>query len=363
MRFLVLAVFLALSAGRGAGPISLVEAWRAGDQGHGTPLVAGVTVAYITSQYDVMAVDRWTGVIRWRAALVRPSTPANLRLVYDGHLIVAGVETLQAFDEDSGTEVWRAPGLGRYLGVAQRDVLLTGSPDGRLIRLEAADGRARWATVVAAGATVYAPRADAHGGVAAFASTGVVGLVAFDVDTGALRWQREWAAPRELGDGWGGGPHLAGTIAVMAEADGRLLGIDRRTGEIKWTVPMPDALPGAPPRRDYRAFAVNAHTLFTSSMDGSVAAYRLVDVAPPRLLWTYRDSRNGSAGFGLTLGPRWLWCPFIGGLVAIEPETGREVWRAPRRLSGNALPPASIGADVVVASAAGLTMFREKGIA
>lgn len=359
----MLAVLLACSSGGSAWATTLIEAWQTGDPGHGTPLVAGARVAYITRQYELAAFDRWTGRVQWRTALLRPSTPANLRLLGAGGTIIAGVEAVQAFDANTGTEVWRVPDLGRYLGIADRDVVVTGSPDGRLVRLDVTNGQARWATHVSDGATVYAPRADAHGGVAAYATPGTAGLVAFDVDTGALHWRRAWPSHPELGDGWGGGPQLSGPIVVMAEADGRLLGVDRGSGEIRWTVPMSDSLPDAPLRRDYRAFAVNAHTLFTSSMDGSVAAYRLSDVGPPVLTWTYRDSRNGSAGFGLTLGARWLWCPFIGGLVAIEPETGREVWRAPRRLSGNALPPASIGTTVMVASAAGLTSFREKGIA
>lgn len=358
----VLALLCALSAGRGAGATTLVEAWRVGDPGHGTPLMAGATVAYITRQYDLVAVVRWTGAIRWRARLLRPSTPANLRVIDAGGLIVAGVEALQAFDTNTGAEVWRVPDLGRYLGVAGDGAVLTGSADGRLFSFDPADGRVRWASVVVAGATVYAPRADAADGVAAFASSGAAGVVAFDAETGALRWRRTWPAHPPLGGGWAGGPLLVGRIVVMAEGDGQLRGLDRETGDTRWTVPAPARAPGLPPQRDYRALAATAHTLFTSSMDGSVAAYALSVSDAPRLVWTYQDSRNGSAGFGLAVGPRWLWCPFVGGLVAINPATGQEVWRAPSRLSGNALPPATLGGTVWAASAAGLTSLREKEI-
>lgn len=345
----------------------ITELWRAAWPGRGTPVVSGNTAYYLTREREVIALALPAGALLWRRPVLAHGGGIGVgsRLLVLHDLLIAGVDDLVAINRHSARDEWRTGDvngyrLGTYVGDVVGPLILCGSAAGRIVAVEWRTGRIAWQQEIASDhrSTVFAPVADARGAIAAFTTFGapaIGGLAAFDPENGRVLWRRVFPAESGASSGWAGGPVLTSTLVVVADATGRIIGIDRATGETAWTIPYEAPVAGRPSVQEFRSLAVVRDTIFASALDGSVAAYRLSDRST---IWRYFDPRNGSAGFGLTTDPTRIWCPFIGGLVALDQRTGREVWRAPGGATGNAQPPLIQHPLMLAAGSGGLMAFR-----
>lgn len=161
--------------------------------------------------------------------------------------------TLHAVESATGATRWRFATGSPLIAVpplAAGDLLLVVGrsperPDGNLVAVEVATGEERWqaligshgqTTVAVAGDVVYAALADP-------AQQEGPTLAALDLASGRVRWRHPLAGARERitsGPALGAGLVLAGvgrrTPNDEVWADGALLAVDARTGDLRWRV-------------------------------------------------------------------------------------------------------------------------------
>lgn len=332
---------------RGARPPRLV--WHVAGEGRGTPALDVSTAYFLSKHHEVIAVHRRTGAERWRRQTGEPGlTTAGSTLVVAGDVVIAGDYNVVAFDRADGGLRWRfSPidgyGPGIYLGVTAGDLVLAGSPAGRIYAVEIASGRLRWSTLVSADeTTVYAPVADA-GTVAAvymrFPTPGAGGIVVLDALTGQERWRAPFPAGTGPASRPAGGPLFANDCVVAASGDGAIHGFDRTDGARQWTIPpLGDTGIGGwdSTAQDFRALARVGPLLVAGSLTGIMSAYRTATRAER---WR-RASVDASTAFGIAADAELVYVPHLSGdLVAIGAADGLERWRLGRG-PGFRWPPA-----------------------
>lgn len=355
------------SAGHGAAapraaPGSLL--WHVEERGWGVPAADATQAYFLTVWHDVQARDLATGALRWRAPTGRtgPVTGGSMVALAGDGLVLAADDGVAAFERRDGSLRWRfvpdegyAP--GPYLGAVSSELAFAGSPAGRLYAIDLVTGRARWSLLVAdeEHSTVYQPAADADlvaAGYTTFTAPARGGVVAVDPATGRERWHVPFPPPEEPGldSGWGGGPVLAGDVAIAARADGVVFAFDRRSGAVRWTLPRWPAAPDDRAEaltRDLRPLAAAGGQLLVGSLSGGVIAYGLEDHVER---WRYASPDHGSVAFRLTADANAVYVPYIdGGLVVLDAERGRERWRTPPRYRGLIWPPARAGPRLLAA--------------
>ncbi len=145
----------------------------------------------------------------------------------------------------SSSPAWSGEvGAGSHLPAASSGRLFTMAPVGCLAALDARSGAGLWSRAVpspshlmgvtASPAVVVAALGDTRGHAPAMAYSATDRLVGFDPGTGAQRWSLTLAD-----DGQGVPARIAGSVVVVAEADGSVLGIDATDGRQRWLDPAP----------------------------------------------------------------------------------------------------------------------------
>lgn len=315
------------------------------------------------------AVARW-----WRG--LRPAAARRwIGTALVGVVLVAtaagGARPHPPLDEVFSTSLWQQ---GQFDLSGEALLVLRVSAGGAsLAGYRLADGALRWETPVDV-------RVQPDGYASAFVGDGVVVLTTggrsqaswtegYDLGTGARLWRRPgqpWfgahahlvlARPLDCPDG----PACVGAIAPQGQ---EMVGIDGRTGSIRWTLRMPAELgyaasydwsmpeTAAPPRlatidqngrltvydartgaivgrrdvppKTQPAVRIIGHRLLVPVADG-IAAFDTLRVAP---LWTVRASLLWEGNEIWPCG-RLLCVAADGGTLAIEPEDGRVRWRLP----------------------------------
>lgn len=308
-----------------------VSIWRVAGEGQGTPAVDRDSAYFLTRRNDIVAADRVSGRVRWRASLgLAPEALAGSRVVTAGDVVVAGGHDLVALDRTTGGTRWvHAPadeyGFGFYLGDPVGDVLHAGSASGQLRAWEAGSGRVDWSVPIGGReTTVYTPAADAEI-VAAFTDFGNPdrrGLVVVDRLTGRERWRV--ALPAEPGGtrraAVAGGPVLTRGFVILSTQDGAIHAFDRADGRVRWT--WRDETPGS--RLDFRPLVLAGRRLIAGSLSGEVLA---LDADSGRVRWRVRPS-EASVAFAISASDEVVYVPYVSGvLVAVEAASGRERWR------------------------------------
>lgn len=331
---------------------------------HGQPAVDDGTVYVLSKHHEVLALDTDTGAARWRRSTLEPGdTTTGSAVVVSGDVVVAGDYNLAALDRRTGELRWRfvpaigyAPGI--YLGDSAGGLVLAGSPAGRLYAVSTSTGESRWTAVLAndGRTTVFRPVTDGMAvaiGYTTFVAPSAGGVALFDVATGRELWRA--ALPRApdplLGAGSAGGPVLTERLVIAASGDGRIYAFDRADGAIRWTLPaidyippllqgpFPMPVPAGGSGADYRPLVIIGRTLVAGSLKGHVIAY---DLETLREQWRYFDERSGSVSFGLAADERAVYVPFYSGRhVALSLRSGGEVWRTHDPADGFNWPAAS----------------------
>ncbi|GAA2103641.1 hypothetical protein GCM10009801_78690 [Streptomyces albiaxialis] len=141
-----------------------------------------------------------------------------------------------------------------------RDLVVVAGPDGRLHAYDVRTGRRRWKSpAVKADAGLVAPVRDRNGAEALFAATGDGQLLAMNVKDGKRRWAVSARAAALLA--------ADSTAVYLVTSDGELSAVDTSSRKPRWTVPAPVRMSADRPGRA----AVGSGRLVVCGTDGRVA--------------------------------------------------------------------------------------------
>ena len=348
--------------------------WHSSGEGRGRPAADDQTAYFLSKNHEVRAFDAASGAQRWSQVTGEPGeATSGSTLVLAGPVVVAGDYNLAAFAPDTGNLRWRflpavgyAPGI--YLGEASNALVFAGSATGRVYAVGAASGELVWSAQVAPSteATAFPPATDGHVVVVAFTVFGRPasgGVVCLDAATGHELWRFTFpkAVDPLLGVGSAGGPIVADDVVVASSGDGRVFGLDRTTGRLRWSLPPvdtippilrgPTPLPPGAPGPDFRPLARSGPLLFVGSLKGDVVAYEL---STQRERWRFLDASQGSVSFALSSDDRSVYVPFASGRhVALAASNGAERWRTPSADDGFHWPSVSSRRRVFLAGTKG----------
>lgn len=225
--------------------------WTRADPAGGNALPhADSGIAVFTTAFDrrVVALDARTGEPRWDRRLEGGPRGANLPLAnvlaFEGSILVPGWD-LYALDRATGSVRWRYAPPGEFPAAAP--IALAGgrifSPGSlQLHAVDARTGTAAW--VAPLGERPFAPVVE--GGVVYLGTRGLFGVsnalgaghaVAIDAADGRVLWKTP--IPDEPGTPWPGGIDHAGALTpelfVVSSNNGRVYGIERSTGRVRWS--------------------------------------------------------------------------------------------------------------------------------
>lgn len=176
--------------------------------------------------------------------------------------------------------IWQVPGEGWGRPAVDAGTVYFLSKRHEVVAIDAATARVRWRQGTGEpGERTFGSSVVVSGGVVA---AGDYNVIAFDRETGAVRWR---FAPN---DGYGPGIYLgaaAGGQIFTGSPAGRLYAVDERTGAARWSAAV--SLEGNT-------------TVFAPAVDGDLVA----------------------AGYSTWVAPN------TGGIVAVDAASGRERWRA-----------------------------------
>ena len=321
-----------VSAAPAPRPASPVARWQLPLPGWGEPAVDDSAAYFLTRTHDVVAVDAASGSIRWRSHTGGDGeVPTGTQVRLASGRVLVGDGGVVAFDRASGRRVWRfdAPDgddAGVFLGAVDAELVVAGSPMGRLYAIDAASGALRWSRDIADGErrAVFSP-ADAGGLIVASFATfdGPLsgGLVAFD-RAGRRRWLQRFD-----GAGAAGPPLVAGDVVVVARTDGRIDAVRPASGRHLWALGPEASTTHGAAGRDIRALASRADQLIATSLKGPVRAY---DVHRRRQRWAFHDGPADAVALKVRVYGDRLYLPYTdGSIVALDLRTGTERWRTP----------------------------------
>lgn len=262
--------------------------WRvAGSSATVAPAYNQTTVYFGGYSHEVVAVDKATGQLRWRAPTgvtggLFPFT-LGFNVVLASGSAVIGDQDVFAFDATTGAQRWTfrpadgaQPGMGRLSTDGM--TIFAGSPEGELFAIDAQSGNLRWsARVPGDSASAYDPllgRGVVYVQVKRFTNPATGALVAYDAATGATRWVHEFL-PETAGQyaGCVGDAALYRGTVITSIEDGRVFALDTATGATVWAASRIHQLPPAGGWNDLRRVAVAGDNVVAGSSTGTVVGY------------------------------------------------------------------------------------------
>ena len=241
--------------------VKLKSRWSRGvgdGQGEGllkiNPILVGDSLYAASAEGRVMSVDPESGRVRWKQDL---DLALSGGVGHHGNSVFVGASEglVMRLDAASGSEIWRAPVSGEVLSAPQGD--------GRYVVAQTYDGK----------------------------------LMGFDYETGEVRWTYTSDVPVLTLRGTGT-PMILGDNAIAGFADGKVVAINLRSGNVAWEVRV--AIPQG--RSEIErivdidgSMAVQGNELYVASYQGRLAA---IDTRSGRRLW----QRNVSSVSGVGLG-------------------------------------------------------------
>jgi outer membrane protein assembly factor BamB len=299
-----------------AWPEQLTRRWKMEvGTGYATPLIAGNRLYLFSRQGEnevMQALDAATGKVLWRTAYpvtfemnsaARPHGPGpkSTPVLSGGRLFSIGMTgVVTAFDAASGKQLWQKPA----------------STPAPMYTTHA------FSPLVDRGLVIFHVGGHDKGA-----------LTAYDVNTGTVRWT--WN-----GDGPGyGSPivaDLGGTRQVVANTQGKLVGVDAATGALLWEQPFASSnftnslTPIVVGQTVIIANNIKPTTAFRVAREGGRWATSIVwenDEVPIGRL------SNAVAGDGAIFG---LSSRNAGQYFAVDAATGKTIWKSEPRQASNA---------------------------
>jgi outer membrane protein assembly factor BamB len=205
-------------------------------------------VAVLTEgSHRLVAIDVRTGEPRWRFAS-RSGTEFRMTKVGRVLLVTCGEEAIHALDMATGESVWRFAERGCFQLrplVSHETVVaaaVRGRREGALFAIELYTGQPRWQRELS-GPPSSNPCAAAHLALVSTAGD-EASLCAYSLRTGEPLWQT-----KDPGLGIGGAGMTIDETWIVNAPFGRLSALDVRSGEMRWSANLADALADEIPRR------------------------------------------------------------------------------------------------------------------
>ncbi len=254
------------------------------------------------------------------------SADIPLRPVVGGSRIFAAEPggKIYALEADTGDVVWQIDSkLDLSAGVGfGHGVVVVASAEGQLLALDPTDGNLLWQSSV--GAEVLARPIVADERIIVRAGDGQV--IGVDKNSGTIRWRLRNSVPSLSVRGLSV-PVQVNEIVVVGYASGHLSGIDIQSGRERWKTPI--SRPGGSNQID-RLIDIDADPLIAGSQL-FVAAYQdkvyAISLTAQKVQWSAPRStlRN------LAVSDSELLITLDNGVVmALDPNTGTEVWKQAR---------------------------------
>ena len=241
--------------------VKLKSRWSRGvgdGQGEGllkiNPILVGDSLYVASAEGRVMSVDPESGRVRWKQDL---DLALSGGVGHHGNSVFVGASEglVMRLDAASGSAIWRAPVSGEVLSAPQGD--------GRYVVAQTYDGK----------------------------------LMGFDYETGEVRWTYTSDVPVLTLRGTGT-PMILGDNAIAGFADGKVVAINLRSGNVAWEVRV--AIPQG--RSEIErivdidgSMAVQGNELYVASYQGRLAA---IDIRSGRRLWQRNVSSVSGVGVG-----------------------------------------------------------------
>jgi outer membrane protein assembly factor BamB len=224
----------------------------------------GAGVVVVSGDNAVHALGR-DGREQWTAHVA--STNMGQPAVGSGVVLVGGDHTVTALARADGSPRWqRSTAAATYSVAIAGDLAVAGDLDGTLAAFDAPTGAPRW-SVKYPGMLWSGARSDPASGsvVATWHRSPSAAVRAFDLATGALRWEAPTAVATAA-------PVVRGGLVVLAIGDGnrhaRVEARDLATGRLRWQTPVPASFEeGIEPAADDRSVAVIDHFGVVSLLD------------------------------------------------------------------------------------------------
>ena len=244
-----------------AEQVKLKSRWSRGvgdGQGEGllkiNPVLVGDSLYAASAEGRVISVDPESGRVRWKQDL---ELALSGGLGHHGNSIFVGASEglVIRLDADAGAEIWRAPVSGEVLSAPQGN--------GRYVVAQTYDGK----------------------------------LMGFDYENGEVRWTYTSDVPVLTLRGTGT-PMILGDNAIAGFADGKVIAINLRSGNVAWEVRV--AIPQG--RSEIErivdidgSMALSGSELYVASYQGRLAA---IDTRSGRRLWQRNVSSVSGVGVG-----------------------------------------------------------------
>ena len=217
-------------------------------------------------------------------------------VLVSGNLYVASAEgRVSSVDAETGRVRWKRDlDLALSGGVGHHgNSIFVGASEGLVIRLSADDGSEIWRAPVS-GEVLSAPQGD---GRFVVAQTYDGKLMGFDYDSGEIRWTYTSDVPVLTLRGTGT-PMIIGDNAVAGFADGKLIAVNLRSGNVAWEARI--AIPQGTSEIERivdidGSMALQGTELYVASYQGRLAA---VDTRSGRRLWQRNVSSVSGVGVG-----------------------------------------------------------------
>jgi outer membrane protein assembly factor BamB len=276
-----------------------------------------------------------------------------LRPAGDGNRIYAASfdGNVYAFNPENGKQAWRSK-LGLDLstgpGVGE-DMAVVVGVDGFVVALSTSDGGEQWRTYIG-GESLATPLVHEQNVIIQTVDNRLVALSAFD---GSERWSIAQSAPTLTMRG-STSPVQAGPAVITGFDNGRLVAINLDTGDIEWESML------SPPsgRSDLDRLSDIDGDIAVVGQDVYASGYqgRVVSLAAEsgQILW----SRELSSYAGVSADWNSVYTTLDSGeVVAMNRNTGTEVWRQGSLLRREPTVPVSFQSTVVVGDLEGYLHF------
>ena len=317
--------------------------WRleTGGAVRSSPAVTASRVFIGSGDGYLYAIDRHTGRVVWR---FQAGDRVDASPAVAGGLVIAATigGRIFAVDERNGAERWSlhtgpalppntSPAGGWDLWASSPVVVdsavLIGGGDGKVYCLELRTGRPRWQAQT--GGRVRATPAVYQGTVVVGSWNGRV--YAYDLRSGRERWVHRTMGDTLDSQKWGfdrravqSSAAIAGGMAFVGSRDGAIYGLDLETGSRRWRISHQGSwVIGSP--------TVNNSRVFVGSSDGHFV--QALDPGSGRELWRRPTSANVLASPLLVGGSLVIATSrtdaAAGDLMVLDPESGVVRWRLP----------------------------------
>ncbi|MEI6842736.1 MAG: PQQ-binding-like beta-propeller repeat protein, partial [Methanomicrobiales archaeon] len=281
-----------------------------GDWISSTPAVVDGVAYFGSEDYNLYAVDTYTGKEQWRfktGSFIRSSPAVAAGVVYIG----SQDHNLYAVDAKTGTKLWNfTTGDDIYSSspAVENGVVYFGSFDTNLYAVDAKTGIKIWNFKT--NQKVYSSPAIADG-IVYFASEDR-NLYAVDAATGIQRWN--YKTPTTID----ASPSVVNGVVYFGGWDNSFYALDAYTGVKKWAFTAGDWIFSSSP-------AVSNGIVYFGCEDGNLYA---LDTETGTKLWTFKTGKGVSDSPSVADGIVYFGS-LDNNLYAVDAKTGAKVWSMP----------------------------------